>query len=113
MAPRTWHRSVDGALMRADELIEWVSRDRLEGKPQQLRDITISDKRDVREWTMEELDRRIAELTAAAEGGKAGRNGGPVSRHLADQGRDCGAAEIQRIAQIAPLAAECESEAPC
>jgi hypothetical protein len=26
MAPRIWHRSVDGALMRTDELIEWVSR---------------------------------------------------------------------------------------
>jgi hypothetical protein len=25
MAPRIWHRSVDGALMRTDELIEWVS----------------------------------------------------------------------------------------
>jgi hypothetical protein len=49
--------------------------DRLEGKPQQQqqRDLTSSGKRGVREWTMEELDRRIAEL----EGGKApaGRNG--------------------------------------
>jgi len=50
---------------------------RLEGKPQQQqRDLTSSDKRGVREWTMEELDRRIAELTTPVEGGKApaGRN---------------------------------------
>ena len=43
--------------------------DRLEGKPQQQRDLTSSDKRGVREWTIEELDRRIAELTSAVEGG--------------------------------------------
>jgi uncharacterized small protein (DUF1192 family) len=55
-----------------------IIMDCLEGKPQQQqqRDLTSSDKRGVREWTMEELDRRIAELTTAVERGKA-----PASRN--------------------------------
>src|SRR5262245_38360679 len=57
--------------------------------------------------------------------GGASGSGGPLANRMAipsrraDQGRDCGAAEIQRIAENAPrwpdmnLAAEYESEASC
>src|SRR5215471_16258320 len=53
---------------------------------------------------------------ASGSGGPPGKRNGQYRTH---QGRDCGAAEIQRIAENAPrwrdvnLAAEYESETPC
>jgi hypothetical protein len=49
--------------------------DRVEGRPVQEQTVNINEKRDIREWTSDELDRKIAELSAVLEG-KAAPAGG-------------------------------------